>query len=125
MTGRKGFSREAEPKERGLQGTTFQTERHSPSPNIPVPLGILLSIRTEAQEYSLDLCRERWEAGAASEATLPSPSSGDIPGKELCPKGCGSVLGKTPARIPLHTNFPKLDILAGQVCATPTWEFQL
>lgn len=94
-----------------MQGTTFQTERHSPSPNIPVPLGILLGARTEAREDSLDLGRERWEAGAASEATLPPPSSGDNPGKELGPKGC--VLGKAPARIPLHTNFPKLDIPAG------------
>lgn len=119
MTGRKGFSREAEPKERGLQGSTFQTGRHRPFPNIPVPLGIPLGARTGAREYFLDLWRERWEAGAAGEATLPPPSTGDIPGNELGPKGCGSVLGKTPARIPLHTNFPKVDIPAGQARATP------
>lgn len=107
MTGRKGFSREAEPKERGSQGSTFQTGRHSPSPNIPVPIGIPRSARTGAQEYSLDLWREKWEAGAASEATLPPPSAGDILGKELGPKGGGSVLGKTPAGIPLHTKLPK------------------
>lgn len=82
MTGRKCFSREAEPKERGSQDTTFQTGRHSPFPNIPVPPGIPLSARTGARQCSLDFWRERWEAGAAGEATLPPPSAGEIPGKE-------------------------------------------
>lgn len=105
-----GLFQRGRAKGKGLAGHNIPDR---PSPIIPVPLGILLSAGTEAPEYSLELWRKKWEGGAAGEATLPPASSEDIPGKELGPKGCGGVLGKTPAGIPLHINFPKLDIPAG------------
>lgn len=60
-----GLFQRGRAKGKGLAGHNIPDREAEPIPKFSVPLGILLSARTGAREYSLDLWRERWEAGAA------------------------------------------------------------